>query len=159
MTADWVEVSVDEIRGTGANALATGPFGSSISSRFFQSYGVPVIRGNNLSEDVGVRLTHDDLVFLSEEKAAEFVRSIVGRGDLIFTCWGTIGQVGLIDEHSPYERYVISNKQMKLTPDPKRTDSLYLYYLFSGPEISNRIRSWAIGSSVPGFNLGQLRAL
>ncbi len=47
---------------------------------------------------------------------------------------------------------------MKLTPDDKQADSLYLYYLFSSRAFQNKITSQAIGSSVPGFNLGQLRS-
>jgi type I restriction enzyme S subunit len=159
MAVDWAEVTAEDIKASQPNALATGPFGSSIGSRFFQDYGIPVIRGSNLSEDVGVRLVHEDIVFISKEKAKEFERSIVRRGDLIFTCWGTIGQVGLIDDRCLEPEYVISNKQMKITPDPNKADSLFLYYLFSGPEMSERIRNQAIGSSVPGFNLGQLRSL
>jgi type I restriction enzyme S subunit len=141
------------------NALVTGPFGSSIGSRFFQDSGVPVIRGSNLSESIEQRLIHDGLVFVSEEKAKEFRRSIARKGDLVFTCWGTIGQVGLIDGRCRYDEYVISNKQMKLTPHPAKADSLFLYYLFSGGEVSDQIKGQTIGSSVPGFNLGQLRSI
>jgi type I restriction enzyme, S subunit len=155
----WREYSVEDVAANAPHALATGPFGSSISSRFFQTDGIPVIRGGNLSQDVGTRLVDDDWVFISEEKAAEFSRSIVQRGDLVFTCWGTIDQVGLIDDSANHPKYVISNKQMKLTPDPARFDSHFLYYLFKSPSVREHIRSIAIGSSVPGFNLGQLRSM
>jgi type I restriction enzyme S subunit len=155
----WREVTVEDLKALTENALATGPFGSSISSRHFQEYGVPVIRGSNLSEDVGTRLNDNGLVFVSEEKAAEFKRSIIRKGDLVFTCWGTINQVGLIDNRAKYSEYVISNKQMKFTPDSTKADSLFLYYLFSGPQMQDVIKNQAIGSSVPGFNLGQLRAM
>jgi type I restriction enzyme S subunit len=159
MSGDWTEVTVEEIAAKVPNALATGPFGSSISARFFQESGVPVIRGNNLSENVEHRLLENNFAFLSIEKAQEFERSKVRAGDLIFTCWGTIGQVGLIDRRASYPEYVISNKQMKLTPDSHKADSLFLYYLFSSPEMFERVRNQAIGTSVPGFNLGQLRSL
>ena len=155
----WRDVTVEELKAPTENALATGPFGSSISSRYFQDNGVPVIRGSNLSEDIGTRINDYGLVFISEEKAAEFKRSIVRKGDLVFTCWGTINQVGLIDKRAKYSEYVISNKQMKFTPDPKKADSLFLYYLFSGPQMQNLIKNCGIGSSVPGFNLGQLRTI
>jgi len=159
VVSEWREVTVDQIRASSDYSLATGPFGSSIGSKYFQKSGVPVIRGSNLSEQVGTRLLEDDLVFLSLEKAAQFRRSIVRPGDLVFTCWGTVGQVGIIDERSRFKEYVISNKQMKLTPDPCQADSLFLYYCFSGPELSSLIKQQAIGSSVPGFNLGQLKAI
>jgi type I restriction enzyme, S subunit len=156
---EWREVSVDEIKVPSENALATGPFGSSIGSRFFTASGIPVIRGSNLSEDIGTRLNDEGLVFLTPDKAQEFSRSTVREGDLVFTCWGTVNQIGLIDRRATYREYVISNKQMKLTPDPAKADSLFLYYLFSSPDLQDRIKNEAIGSSVPGFNLGQLRAM
>ena len=69
MGGDWRELTVAEIAASPPNALATGPFGSAISSRFFQQSGVPVIRGSNLSADIGVRLIEDGLTFLADEKA------------------------------------------------------------------------------------------
>ena len=155
----WTRYTVDDLKSSAPNALATGPFGSAISSRHFTEHGIPVIRGSNLSQDVGTRLNDDGLVFVSERKAREFSRSLVKPGDLVLTCWGTIDQVGLIDDRSLFQEYVISNKQMKLTPDTRKTDSLFLYYLFSSPSVRNEILNQGIGSSVPGFNLGQLRAM
>ena len=152
-------VRTERVAAPTQHAMATGPFGSAISSKFFVSDGVPVIRGGNLSAEVGDRLSHDKLVFLDADRAARFSRSVVRRGDLVFTCWGTIGQVGLIDRRAKYDEYVVSNKQMKLTPDHRIADSLYLYYAFSSPMVLAAIQGQAIGSSVPGFNLGQLKAI
>jgi len=157
MSSDWTLTTVEDIAASRPAALATGPFGSSISAKYFADAGVPVIRGANLSADVAIRLSDEGLVFVSEAKAAEFQRSVAERGDLVFTCWGTINQVGLIDRSSRYNRYIISNKQMKLSVDPMKADSLFLYYLFSGPDKQAEILSNGIGSSVPGFNLGQLK--
>ena len=156
---EWTRYTVDELKASAPNALATGPFGSAISSRHFIEHGIPVIRGSNLSQDVGTRLNDDGLVFVSEEKTREFPRSLAKPGDLVFTCWGTIDQVGLIDDRSLFQEYVVSNKQMKLTPDTRKANSLFLYYLFSSPSVRNEILNQGIGSSVPGFNLGQLRSM
>lgn len=159
MSCNWHIYSVEQIAASRSNALSTGPFGSAISSKYFTSQGVPVIRGSNLSTSINNRLSDDNLVFVSEEKAKEFSRSIVKKGDLIFTCWGTINQVGLIDGSSKFKEYVISNKQMKLTPHSEKADSLYLYYLFSSPNKQHEILTNAIGAAVPGFNLGQLKKI
>ena len=157
MSSEWRAVTIEEIAAPYPTALATGPFGSAISSKYFVGSGVPVIRGSNLSTDVSTRLVDDGLVFVSAEKAQEFQRSVVSRGDLVFTCWGTINQVGLIDATSRFERYVISNKQMKLSVDPDKADYRFVYYVFSGPDKQAEILDNGIGSSVPGFNLGQLK--
>lgn len=156
--SDWTSTTVDDLKSPVENALATGPFGSSIGSRFFQSHGVPILRGGNVRADGHTRIVDEDLVFLSETKAREFRRSIARAGDLVFTCWGTIDQVGLVDSGAAYPEYVVSNKQMKFTPDSRKADSLYLFYLFSSSEMRRRRVDQGIGSSVPGFNLGQLRA-
>ncbi|MFO6418662.1 restriction endonuclease subunit S [Hylemonella sp. W303a] len=157
MSSDWPEVRVEEIAANDPNALSTGPFGSSISSKFFTSSGVPVIRGSNLSADVGVKLIDEEIAFVSFDKAKEFRRSVAKRGDLVFTCWGTINQVGLIHAKSKYPEYVVSNKQMKLTVDATKVDPKFLYYVFSSPEKQHEILSNGIGAAVPGFNLGQLK--
>jgi restriction endonuclease S subunit len=154
MASDWQRVRTADV----AAHMAAGPFGSAIGMKHFCESGVPIIRGSNLSNEVGRRLSDEGLVFLREEKAAEFTRSEAKRGDLVFTCWGTIDQVGLIDERSRYESYIVSNKQMLLSPDRKRVESLFLYYLFSSPQSRSEILNQGIGSSVPGFNLGQLKA-
>ncbi len=159
MGGEWTKCTVDDIKSSAPNALATGPFGSAISSRHFVDSGVPVIRESNLSQNVGIRLIDDGLAFLTEEKAREFSLSLARQGDLVFTCWGTIDQVGLVDKRSRFSEYVVSNKQMKLTPDPKKADSLFFYYLFSSPQMQGEILNQGIGSSVPGFNLGQLRSI
>lgn len=155
--SEWKEVKIEFIKAESQNALATGPFGSAISSKFFKNDGVPVIRGSNLSPEISKRLIENEFAFITKEKAKEFQRSIVRKGDLIFTCWGTINQVGLIDDRACFDEYVISNKQMKLTPHVEKAEALFLYYFFSSPQAQDYILGNNIGSSVPGFNLGQLK--
>ncbi|OHU31265.1 hypothetical protein BKG76_06275 [Mycobacteroides franklinii] len=118
-----------------------------------------MLRGSNLSDDVGVRLDESEIVFVPEELARTYSRSIVEPGDLVFTCWGTVGQLGLIQKSSRFDSYLVSNKQMKMTADPLQVVPLFLYYYLSQRRMIDLVRSQAIGSSVPGFNLGQLKAL
>lgn len=155
----WDRRRLGDLADDTKSAMATGPFGSAVSSQNFRTEGVPLLRGSNLSEAVGVRLDESDLVFLDPDLADSFSRSTAVVGDLIFTCWGTVGQIGLIDKTAKFDRYVVSNKQMKMTPDPKVVDSRFLYYQLSAPDMISLVKSQAIGSSVPGFNLGQLKSL
>ncbi|WP_158590175.1 restriction endonuclease subunit S [Deinococcus sp. RM] len=155
----WRKVYVDDIKANQPNALSTGPFGSAISSKYFQDSGVPVIRGSNLSNNAEILFKDEDFVYISPEKAGEFSRSSVRANDLIFTCWGTINQIGLIPEGSHFNCYIISNKQMKLTPDTKQVVPFYLYSLFSSRKIQKKISDLSIGSSIPGFNLGNLKSI
>lgn len=59
LPASWQLLTVDEIKSKGKKSIISGPFGSNISSKYFVNEGVPVIRGNNLSLNIGVRFGND----------------------------------------------------------------------------------------------------
>ncbi len=152
MTVEWMKVTVSDIASPTRNALVGGPFGSNLVSKDYAEQGVPVIRGQNM---VG-RWVGGQFAFVSEEKAATLGANTARPGDLIFTQRGTLGQVSLVPA-GPFERYVVSQSQMKLTVNPKIADSVFYYYVFLSEEQQNHIRQHAIQTGVPHTNLGILR--
>jgi type I restriction enzyme S subunit len=154
----WQLLKVDDIKSPEKSACVAGPFGSSISSKFFVESGVPIIRGGNLRNDL-TRFVPEGFAFVSEEQAAKYKAQHVRPGDLVFTCWGTIGQVGLIPKTGPYPEYIISNKQLKLRPNIEIADPEYLFFYFAGPKMVQHVQGKAIGAAVPGINLGILKEL
>ncbi|MFD7241056.1 restriction endonuclease subunit S [Streptomyces massasporeus] len=137
--------------------LVGGPFGSSLGKRDYVDYGVPVIRGQNLSGSG--YFAGDDFVFVAPEKAdSDLARNLALPGDVVFTQRGTLGQVGIVPP-GPYDRYVISQSQMRLRVDRARTDVRYIYYCFRDPSMLARIQSRAIATGVPHINLGILAEL
>ena len=155
---DWRWATVEKVQASSKRAIVTGPFGSSIGSRFFVDYGVPVIRGNNLSTE-RVRFIDKGFVYLTEEKADEFKNLEAHPGDLVFTAAGTIGQVGIIPEHPSFKRYIISNKQMRARLNKDVIEPMFAYYWFTEPCMRNHIVSRNTGSTIPLINLGVLRSL
>lgn len=158
LPSNWEVLSVDKVKSSERFSCVAGPFGSDISSKYFVADGIPVIRGSNLTNDL-TKFVSDSFVFVSEEQARRYPAQHVKVGDLVFTSWGTIGQVGLIPEDGPYHEYIISNKQLKLRPNSSRANPLFLFYYFSSPAMVEYIRNRAIGSAVPGINLGILKSL
>jgi type I restriction enzyme S subunit len=154
----WRVLKVDALKADEPSSCAAGPFGSNISSKYFVDEGIPVIRGSSLRDDL-TRFVPKGFVFVSPERAKEYKGQHVRAGDLVFTCWGTLGQVGLIPENGPFPEYIISNKQLKLRPNRTLADPLYLFYYFACPEMVKYIQSIAIGAAVPGINLGILKNL
>jgi type I restriction enzyme S subunit len=152
----WRLVTVDEIKSPEKHSCVAGPFGSNISSKYFVETGVPVIRGGNLRDDL-TRFVPKDFVFVSRERAEKYKAQHVHSGDLVFTCWGTLGQVGIIPEDGPFPEYIISNKQLKLRPNQEICDPLYLFYYFACPQMVRHIIGKALGAAVPGINLGILK--
>jgi type I restriction enzyme S subunit len=96
---------------------------------------------------------------VSEAQATKYKAQHVRSGDLVFTCWGTVGQVGLIPSNGPFPEYIISNKQLKLRPNLEIADPVYLFFYFAGPKMVQHVLGKAIGAAVPGINLGILKEL
>jgi len=151
----WRTSKLIEIAAKKRWALNGGPFGSKLTTKDYAESGVPVIRGTNLSG--GSRFVFEGFVWVSEEKADELLPNNAHPGDLVFTQRGTIGQVGLIPLHAPFKRFVISQSQMKLTPDAAKADALFLYYFFSSPGTVKSIENLAFAAGVPHINLDILR--
>ncbi len=152
-TDGWTTFTVAEIISPERNALVGGPFGSDLVSKDYVPSGVPVIRGANMGKG---RWVSGDFVFVSEEKADALSANCAKPGDLVFTQRGTIGQVALVPE-AEFDRYLISQSQMKLSVDPRKASGIFLFYVFSTAEQQIYIQQNAIRTGVPHTNLGILR--
>ena len=153
----WPMSTIDALKAKERYSLIGGPFGSNLTTRDYVDDGVPVIRGCNLPDD---RAFHDDdFVFVSEEKADQLASNLAFAGDVIITQRGTLGQVGVIPQGCKYERYVLSQSQMKLKVDEAVADSRYVYCFFRQPETVQHIRNFDSSSGVPHINLGVLKAM
>lgn len=136
-------------------SMAGGPFGSDLVSSDYVSSGVPVVRGTNLPKDSKFSL--DNCVFVTESKADALHLNCAHPGDLVFTQRGTLGQVGLIPNDTPYSRFLISQSQMKMIVDRSKADPLYIYHYFRLPSTVTYIENHALRAGVPHINLGILR--
>lgn len=125
MTSEWPEISIDELKAPTKNAIAMGPFGSRIKAENFVEEGIPVIKGGNLTGDF---IVENEFDYLTEEKADELISSNAYRRDIVITHRGTIGQVGIIPDDSKYERYVVSQSQLKVSLDQDRVNPYFVYY-------------------------------
>lgn len=150
----WKEISIDEIKSDKKYSLVGGPFGSDLSGIHYVDFGIPIIRGTNLPFDK--RFSNEDFVYVSKEKANKLVSNTAYPGDLIFTQRGTLGQVGIVP-FSEFDRYIISQSQMKLTLDNSKADPLFVYYFFRTKECRMRIENLALSSGVPHINLRILK--
>ena len=149
--------TVGELAAPIRNALVGGLFGSDLGSADYVPSGVPVIRGQNLSNG---KFVGGDCVYVSESKADKLKSNLARPGDLVFTQRGNAvlhgGQVAIVPD-GRFDRYVVSQSQMKLTPDSSKVDSHFLYFVFSSSDYSHYLRSNAIVTGVPHINLSLLR--
>jgi type I restriction enzyme S subunit len=92
-------------------------------------------------------------VFVSSAKATTLSANLAKSGDIVFTQRGTLGQVSLVPDE-PFESYLISQSQMKVSLDSTRHSPGYAYYYFSSPQGQRQILDSAIQTGVPHTNLG-----
>jgi type I restriction enzyme, S subunit len=155
---EWRIVELGTLRAPGENSLVGGPFGSDLTTSDYQAEpGVPVIRGTNLGGDTGL-FVDDGFVFVSEGKADSLRRNMAFPGDVVFTQRGTLGQVVVIPGRPRFPKYVISQSQMKLTPDEAQIDGQFLFHYFRSPRSLEQISARALTTGVPHINLGILKA-
>ena len=152
---EWRKYKISEI--ALPDGVAGGPFGSELVRSDYIPSGVPVIRGTNLGSS-DQRFDANDFVFVSDSKADALSRNLAIPGDIIVTQRGTLGQVGIVPQIG-FDRFVISQSQMRLRCDPRQADPLFVYYSLLHPEIIRHIKSNAVAAGVPHINLGFFRAM
>lgn len=113
-----------------------GPFGSRIKADNFRSVGVPIIKGGNLN---GEFLREQAFDYLRPEKADELMTANAKRLDIVITHRGTLGQVGIIPERSKFDRYVVSQSQLKLTFNRDIVNPYFIYYFLKSSEGQSKL--------------------
>jgi type I restriction enzyme S subunit len=136
MVSEWKEYTIDELKADVKNAIAMGPFGSRIKAENFVKSGIPVIKGGNLN---GTFLNESGFDYLTKEKADELRASNAFKRDIVITHRGTIGQVGIIPDDSNFERYVVSQSQLKISLNEQVVNPYFVYYFFKTPLGQHRL--------------------
>jgi type I restriction enzyme, S subunit len=156
----WTVRTISDVSSSQRFSCTGGPFGSDLTSKHYQDIGTPVIRGSNLNSSNGDRwLLEAEFAFVSEAKADELHRNLAHPGDVVFTQRGTLGQVARIRPDSHWDRFVISQSQMKLTVDPSIVNADFVTLYFLSPAGQKTILRESIATGVPHINLGILKSL
>jgi type I restriction enzyme, S subunit len=155
MAGEWRDVLLEDLAAPVRNAIVGGPFGSDLVSSDYQPSGIPVIRGENLSNG---RWVTGDFVFVSIKKAKKLEANTASTLDIVFTQRGAnhYRQVAVVPANEQ-RRFVISQSQMKLTVNRQLADPIFVYYAFRAPEQQEYLQRNAIQTGVPHTNLSILR--
>jgi type I restriction enzyme S subunit len=147
-------VTIADIAAPDKRSIAIGPFGSSLKADLYVPSGVPVVRGQNIKD--GGEIDESDLVFVEPETAARFPACLVNEGDLVFPHRGAIGRVGIVGKR----QMLLSSSMMKLTVDPLKVDSRFVFYYFRGPgQHELLMRASTVGTPGIGQPLTSLRGI
>ncbi len=157
MASEWRTFKIDEIKAERGNAIAIGPFGSRMKADLYTETGVPVIRGNNLTQS---KYLSGEFVFVTEETADQLRNCNVFADDLVFPHRGAIGEVGIVPKNG-FARYLLSTSLMKLTCNQQIASPLYMYYFFRSPGGRYELlkRASTVGTPGIGQPLTSLRSI
>ena len=157
MAGEWQTLTVDDIKAPGDRSIAIGPFGSRMKADAYVTKGVPVIRGNNITD---TRALAGGFVFVSDETADQLHACNVYADDLVFPHRGAIGQVAIVPADG-FERYMLSTSLMKLTCDKRRVDPQFVFYFFRSDLGRHALLQHASTVGTPGIGqpLTSLRSI
>jgi len=146
--------TVADIAAPNSRSIAIGPFGSALRAELYTAHGVPVVRGQDITDLAEVELS--DPVYVSPATAAKFPACLLNEGDLVFPHRGAIGRVGLIRD-TPM---LLSSSMMKLTCDRSKVDPLFMLHYFRGPGKRELLmRASTVGTPGIGQPLTSLRGI
>ncbi len=129
--------------------LKMGPFGSNIPISCFVESGIPVVSGSHLFV---FKISDGPFNFVTPQKADQLISANAFPGDVVITHSGTIGQVSMIPRGARYKRYVLSQRQFLVRPDPDKLDSLFLTYYLRSPYGQYLLKANSSSVGVPSIS-------
>lgn len=129
-------------------SISMGPFGSDVKVEYLVDKGVPFLDGSNLTS---VKMNGDNLRFVTREKADSLQNALVHPGDIVVTHRGTIGQISYVPYDLPYDEFLISQSQFRVSLDTDKVNPIWFAYYFHTNEGKKRLLSFANYVGVPAL--------
>jgi type I restriction enzyme, S subunit len=150
----WPYVTIAEIAAKEKYSIVDGPFGSSLKQEDYSDTGVPVIRIKNISSE-GEFLDRE-LLYITEEKYRELIRSSVRKGDILVSRVGTLGNTCIYP--GTYDKALLSTTGVcKIALDEQRVNRIFLHRLMLMESFQQQIKSSASSAVQSYFNLTALK--
>jgi type I restriction enzyme S subunit len=140
--------SVADIVTTDSQGVQVGPFGGSLSSRYFAQAGVPILKINNITESG--RLDLSDLVHTSQSHAEKLSRYQVQCGDIVTAAQATVGRTAVVPPEA--EGALISQHLIRVRPDPDSYRPILLAELFNSPLVLRQMEMVKTKTTRDGLN-------
>jgi type I restriction enzyme, S subunit len=133
--SDFPMVQIKEIAAKSKYSLSSGPFGSNLTSKHYESNGIIVLRGTNVTSG---RLNLDNVKYISIDKAEELKRSKVCPDDIVIVAVGSSGHAFKIPKSLSFA--VMSQNFNKVTPNKDKVTPIYLEYCFNSPLVQRQFK-------------------
>lgn len=131
--------------------VQTGPFGSQLHQEDYVPVGTPIITVEHLGEN---RILHDGVPRVAESDRSRLEKYSLRAGDIVFSRVGSVDRRALVRD--PEAGWLFSGRCLRVRPDPRKVDPVFLSYFFGLPAFKNHIRAIAVGATMPSLNTSLL---
>lgn len=139
---EWEEKFLKEIA-----EIKTGPFGSTLHEEDYVEIGTPIITVEHLGEN-GV--IHRNLPLVSNEDKIRLKAYLLKQGDIVFSRVGSVDRSCLIKEME--NGWLFSGRLLRIRIHDAKQTSAFLNQSFKNEIVKHRIRSVAVGQTMPSLN-------
>lgn len=143
----WVNYCLGNI-----SDIKTGPFGSTLHQEDYVERGTPIITVEHLGE---VGLTRQNLPLVSDEDKERLKSYSLAEGDIAFSRVGSVDRCAIITDTE--KGWLFSGRILRVRPNQKLVYSKNLMYALKTEDAKYRIRSVAVGQTMPSLNTDILR--
>lgn len=145
---------LSEVLTTDSQGVQVGPFGGSLSSRYFSTEGVVILKINNITQEG--RLDLCEVVRTPESHAATLHRYRVREGDVVTAAQATIGRTALVTPDAVGA--LISQHLIRVRVDPSRFRPELLTALFNSPLVIRQMEAVKTKTTRDGLNTADVEA-
>lgn len=111
--------------------------------------GVPVIRGEHITNTGFLSLNFSDYWFVTEEFSKKFPKTILEFNDVVITVRGTVGKIGIVS--SQHVNAQISPNCIRLNSNYSKIKPVFFYYSIKQKSFTDLLQGSVSTSAVPGI--------
>ncbi len=154
--SEWKIYSLDDLCGNIDGAIVDGPFGSNLKTSDYVEVGIPVLQGQNLTND---KFNLDGLRFISKDKAKLLFRSNAQIGDIISVKIGSVGFSAIIDKLGNHPFAIIPANLLRIRIDKSYANNSFVYYLLTSENGKKKIIDLVSSTAQPAISLTKFKSL
>ncbi len=147
--SDWEVGNLGEI-----SNIKTGPFGSSLHEKDYVIDGTPIITVEHLS-DFGI--VHHNMPMVSDFDRKRLDSYSMKLNDIVFSRVGSVDRNSIVSKKE--EGWLFSGRLLRIRIENKNTEPKYLSYYFQQETFKQRVKSVAVGQTMPSLNTQILKGL
>ena len=140
---EWRYVKINEI-----GTVKTGPFGAQLhQSDYVALNGTPIVTVEHLCER---GLIHKNLPLVSNKDRKRLSQYKIEEGDIVFSRVGSVDRSSVISKKE--SGWLFSGRLLRIRPQKQDVFSPFLIHFFHTEKFKHRMRSVAVGGTMPSLN-------